>query len=239
MNVSNVWYNELGSVMEIKFSNGIITGTYETKVGDAQGLYKLAGLYDNKSDNEIALGWVVVWLNDGKNSKCATSWSGELRYTPEEGPVIFTTWLLTAETNHDNDWKSTLVGRDKFTPNKPSSEPLALSNTASSHPMRPLNIATAGCWVTFYEDENFGGRVIKLDGPAQFNNLKHLPGDENYDWGDKFGSLRTGPNAWVTLYNDEDFNDDHFTFGPGSEIRKLSNDDDTDSLKIFDADPHS
>lgn len=95
----------------------------------------------------------------------------------------------------------------------------------------------AGCWVTFYENENYEGRSITVNGPAEYNNLRSLPGAGNYDWGDKFGSLRIGPTAWVRLYNDEDYNDDNFTFGPGSSIRKLPNDDDTDSFRIFNNNP--
>lgn len=94
-----------------------------------------------------------------------------------------------------------------------------------------------GCWVTFYESKDYGDKNITLYGPAEFSNLKHLPGGGSVDWGDQFDSLRTGPNAWVIIYNDENFEDDNYTFGPGSNIRQLSNGDDVDSVKIFDHNP--
>lgn len=97
---------------------------------------------------------------------------------------------------------------------------------------------TDGCYVTIYKDDNFGGKTLTLRGPAEFRNLKNLPGADE-DWGDSIGSLRTGPNTWVTVYNDEDFNDDHYTYGPGSEIRGLPNDDDIDSIRIFDSNPEA
>ena len=95
----------------------------------------------------------------------------------------------------------------------------------------------ANCWVTFYEDENFEGDSITVTGPSEYPNLRGLPGSGGKDWGDKFGSLRTGPSAWVRLYNDENFRDDNFTFGPGSIARKLPNDDDTDSIRIYEHNP--
>jgi hypothetical protein len=101
--------------------------------------------------------------------------------------------------------------------------------------IRPAN----GCWATFYESEDFRDKSITLAGPAEYSKLNNLPGANGEDWGDQFGSLETGPNAWVIVYNDEGFSDDHYTFGPGSRIRQLAKNDDVDSLKIFDHDPHA
>ena len=95
----------------------------------------------------------------------------------------------------------------------------------------------SGCWVTFYESQNYRDKSITLTGPAAFGKLDHLPGAGDEDWGDQFDSLRTGPNAWVRVWNDEGFRDDSYLFGPGSEISALKNGDDVDSLIIYDRNP--
>lgn len=96
---------------------------------------------------------------------------------------------------------------------------------------------SAGCWVTFYESQDYHDKSITLNGPVEYSKLDHLPSAGSVDWGDQFDSLRTGPNAWVTIYNDENYSDDSYTFGPGSNIRQLPKGDDVDSLKIFDHNP--
>ena len=94
-----------------------------------------------------------------------------------------------------------------------------------------------GCWVTFYESQDYQDKSITLAGPSEYSKLNNLPGSGGEDWGDQFDSLRTGPNAWVRIYNDENYEDDSYTFGPGSNIRQLPKGDDVDSLKIFDHNP--
>jgi hypothetical protein len=91
-----------------------------------------------------------------------------------------------------------------------------------------------GCWVKVYEDENYGGKQYRLEGPVEYRNLKNLPGSGGEDFGDKIGSLRTGPNAYLQVFNDENFGDDSYIYGPNSEIAHLPDDDDIDSLKISD-----
>ena len=42
-----------------------------------------------------------------------TTWSGQWQKT-RSGIRIFTTWLLTSQTEPKDNWKSTLVGKDTF-----------------------------------------------------------------------------------------------------------------------------
>ncbi|QJD96641.1 hypothetical protein HH214_12500 [Mucilaginibacter robiniae] len=96
---------------------------------------------------------------------------------------------------------------------------------------------SGGCWVTFYESQDYKDQQITLNGPCEYSKLNNLPNSNNEDWGDQFDSLRTGPSAWVRIYNDENYKDDSYTFGPGSNIRQLPKGDDVDSLKIFGYNP--
>ena len=113
-NLNGTWYNELGSVMTIKANGNTISGTYQTEVGDPHGIFNLIGLIDTDNGSSQAVGWVVVWQNQHGNLDSVTTWSGQLQVI-NGIPTIVTTWLLTQETNLNEDWHSTFVGQDTFT----------------------------------------------------------------------------------------------------------------------------
>ncbi|KAJ7224590.1 chaperoned ruthenium Metallodrugs that recognize Telomeric Dna [Mycena pura] len=93
--LSGTWYNELGSVMEIKADgHGGITGTYNSKVGDATNFYDLTGRFDSAPPH--GEGTSVGWAR------------------------ILTHWLLTSSTKPPDVWSSTNIGNDTFTRKKPS-----------------------------------------------------------------------------------------------------------------------
>lgn len=58
MDISGMWYNQLGSQMILTVSGKKLGGTYHTKVGDASGIYELTGLKDIDNDASTAIGWV-------------------------------------------------------------------------------------------------------------------------------------------------------------------------------------
>jgi len=114
------WYNELGSAMELEVHGNMVSGTYHTAVGEAEGRYPITGATDMEALNQNqVVGLVVVWMNDKSNSHSVTTWSGQLQMIAGE-EVLRTTWLLTHETDPEQDWKSTLVGSDVFTRHPPS-----------------------------------------------------------------------------------------------------------------------
>jgi hypothetical protein len=121
MNLNGTWYNELGSQMTLQTNGNIISGTYQTAVGDASGIFNLIGQIVLDDDSSLVLGWVVVWQNQFGNSDSVTTWSGQLQ-SVNGTPTIVTTWLLTSETDPNDDWHSTLVGKDIFTTYQPSEE---------------------------------------------------------------------------------------------------------------------
>ena len=116
MNIDGIWYNELGSQVDFTVQGNQLTGTYQTAVGDADGIYPLVGQINTSIETGQALGFVVVWQNPKKDSNSVTTWSGQAQEIDGDD-VITTTWLLTVETEIDEDWKSTLVGKDIFTRN--------------------------------------------------------------------------------------------------------------------------
>lgn len=117
-NLSGTWKNKLGSYMKLTVdSSGGITGIYNTGVGDASGDYTLVGRTDVLGQ-EIAgnVGFVVTWNNTDKgNSDSVTAWSGQLQVINGASTII-TTWLLTEETQTNDNWQSTTVGKNIFLP---------------------------------------------------------------------------------------------------------------------------
>ena len=136
MSLSGTWYNELGSEMNLTIKEGLVTGTYHTAVGDAKGIYFLAGRADATSDKTPNIGFVVSWQNQYANAESVTSWSGQYQINNEE-EVINTFWLLTMETDPKLNWRSTLVGNDIFKRTKPSPAEIEakLGIGPASHPL--------------------------------------------------------------------------------------------------------
>ncbi len=90
------------------------------------------------------------------------------------------------------------------------------------------------CYIDVWRDEDFRGETLRIYGPAEYASLRFAQGD----WGDRIGSLRVGPNAFVLAYHRRDFQDDPVTFGPNDEVPDLSIfkiDDDIESLKVIDS----
>jgi hypothetical protein len=139
MDISGTWYNELKSHMILEVNGRSIRGTYRTRVGAAWGEYQLTGQVDNDNDQSAAIGWVVVWNNDQYGSSdSVTAWSGQVQVDKESGiEKMVTTWLLTCETDEDDNWHSTIVGKDVFTRIEPSNEVInenLLKGVKSSNP---------------------------------------------------------------------------------------------------------
>ncbi|HYY97122.1 MAG TPA: beta/gamma crystallin-related protein [Pyrinomonadaceae bacterium] len=95
-------------------------------------------------------------------------------------------------------------------------------------------MADKGCYIDVWEDADFRGESVRIQGPAEYPMLQFA----SADWGDRIGSLRVGPNAFVIAYRDENFGDRQVTFGPDDEVadlRGLRFDDEIDSLRVIDS----
>jgi len=136
MDISGIWYNELGSMMELSVSGNMIKGKYQTKVGSAPGIYPLTGYLNAPNPDGIAVGWTVLWNNQLGNKQSLTSWAGQYQLVSgvEE---IYTFWLLVRELAHAEDWSATNIGQDTFTRNKPSEKMILLAKKRGkfSHPV--------------------------------------------------------------------------------------------------------
>ena len=102
--IGQKWHNELNSTMvitEFDQETGVFGGKYQSLVGDADRWYVLTGRQDTEGKT---LGWTVNWKNSKRNAHSVTTWSGQIQYLPNGDPVIITTWLLTSQTQPDDNW---------------------------------------------------------------------------------------------------------------------------------------
>jgi hypothetical protein len=133
---SGLWYNELGSQMELNISGSDVSGWYYSAVGTAAYTYPLAGEINTQpSTYSQALGWAVAWTNAYQNANSVTAWSGQYQTIDGEEEII-AFWLLTTETQEFNDWEATRVGKDLFTRTMPTAEQIERTRKrkAKSHP---------------------------------------------------------------------------------------------------------
>lgn len=133
---SGLWYNELGSMMQLNVSGGNVWGWYYSAVGTAKATYPLSGQINTQPyPFSQVLGWAVAWTNAYANAHSATAWSGQYQ-TVDGQEEIVAFWLLTSETQEQDDWEATLVGKDVFTRTKPADDEIvkARKRTAKSHP---------------------------------------------------------------------------------------------------------
>lgn len=74
---------------------------------------------------------------------------------------------------------------------------LLLSLTAS-------NIYAEGkeCWADFFEEAQYAGKRLYIEGPAQLENLNKVNGE---DWNQRIHSIKVGPKAKVTVYQNPRF----------------------------------
>ena len=132
MGIEGKWFNELGSLMTIASIDGnVLSGEYQTRVGDPRGLYILSGQTDG---DRQSLGWCVGWVNQDGDAHSTTSWSGQYQ-TVGGDETIAAMWLLTMDIPTSDDWKSTLIGKDVFTRMPPTADIVArASRGPTSHP---------------------------------------------------------------------------------------------------------
>lgn len=112
MDISGLWYNELNSTMELRVEGKRLSGWYVSAVGQAAGRYELTGFQD-VDDATPTCGWIVAWKNDRTYAPSVTAWCGQAQDLGGE-ELIDTTWLLTRSTKVQEDWESTLLGKDLF-----------------------------------------------------------------------------------------------------------------------------
>ena len=58
------------------------------------------------------------------------------------------------------------------------------------------------CWADLYDDTEFAGKTIRLQGPIKLANLLKVQGE---NWDNKIESLVVGPKATLTVFENQNF----------------------------------
>ena len=101
-------------------------------------------------------------------------------------------------------------------------------------------MTTEGCWVTFYEHKGFTRGRITFRGPLNVPRMDVYRLDNGKRAGDEIDSLVTGPNAWLEVYEDENYTDTVRKYGPNREVSDLDQEgigDNIDSFRMHDREP--
>ena len=116
MDISGRWYNELNSTMDLEVKGKKkIRGTYVSAVGEVKGPYELVGFTDGGASPTV--GWIVAWQNEQKSVPAVTGWTGQAQIVNRDGKdeeQIDTMWTLIRSTAVQDDWESTMIGKDTF-----------------------------------------------------------------------------------------------------------------------------
>lgn len=83
-----------------------------------------------------------------------------------------------------------------------------------------------GCWAKLYDGYNYAGDSFTIVGPSD---MADMTGPFGVDWEDKISSIKTGPRATVTIYDNENFRDRAATVKPGQEVPQI-----TEKMGLFE-----
>ena len=112
--IAGNWTNQLGSSVTFECQDGILSGRYNSAVGNASNYYNLRGTYTMSGPalKDATIGFSVAWNNTARgNSQSTTSWTG-VHYASTD--VIYTTWILTRYTALADKWRNSFVDQDVF-----------------------------------------------------------------------------------------------------------------------------
>lgn len=96
------------------------------------------------------------------------------------------------------------------------------------------------CWVTFYQNSDFGGYTLSYTGTTQVSHLSQIKKGKDETWQDTISSLKLGPESWLILYKDHEYEGSTRCFGPNTIVRHMSDydfNDEASSFKLFDQQP--
>lgn len=90
-----------------------------------------------------------------------------------------------------------------------------------------------GCWAKLYGQDDFKGDTLTLVGPVDMDDMK---GPFGVQWDDKVNSIKAGPQATVTIYDNANFKDKAATVRSGEQVREISNKmglfEDVESIRV-------
>jgi hypothetical protein len=86
---------------------------------------------------------------------------------------------------------------------------------------RSIKMSADGCWVQFWDNDNFKGGTKRLDGAIDVPKMDSYIQSTGEKLGDEPDSLKTGTRSWLIVYKDENYKGKSASFGPNSSISDL------------------
>ena len=129
-----MWYNELGSILELAVQGASVVGRFTTRVGDADGCYPLVGVVCTGNDERRTLGFAVGWENQLTQVDCVTVWCGEFIRDAQGTEMIVAIWLMTEGATEADEWSATRTGKDIFRREAPPTAAIAGAAKRAPHP---------------------------------------------------------------------------------------------------------
>jgi len=112
LNLEGVWVNERGSAVTFQNKDGLLSGHYNTQLGnpDPAARFPLTGFVEGDQ---------LTFTVNFKGYGSLTSWTGQMS-EDESGPYIRTLWNLTRDVpdaeEEDELWSSIISGAATFRP---------------------------------------------------------------------------------------------------------------------------
>jgi hypothetical protein len=117
--VTGVWVNERGSAVTFTHTDGLLSGYYNTQLGnpDPASRFPLTGFMEGDQ---------LTFTVNFKGYGSLTSWTGQIS-EDAGGPFIRTLWHLTRDVpdaeEADDMWSSIIAGSAKFRPHATAAKP--------------------------------------------------------------------------------------------------------------------
>jgi hypothetical protein len=74
-----------------------------------------------------------------------------------------------------------------------------------------------GCYVFVYDQENWRGQRVVLNGPGKWQSVERLQRNDDKDWRNNIRSIEIGARATVTLYTELNYRGVSQQFGPAGD----------------------
>ncbi len=97
-----------------------------------------------------------------------------------------------------------------------------------------------GCWVQFWDSDNYADATLRFDGPIDVNNMDDYIQSDGRKEGNEPDSLKTGSRTWLVVYKDDNYGGGNAMFGPNSEVPDMDDfgvGGNISSFKMFDYRP--
>ena len=79
-----------------------------------------------------------------------------------------------------------------------------------------------GCYVFIYDQENWRGQRVVLNGPGKWQSVERLRRNDKKDWRNNIRSIEIGASATVTVYTELNYRGIAQQFGPASDPARFN-----------------